>query len=250
LDAVGGTNYFGGNFTVTATSSLWFISDVTTWFLAGSLTNDGLIFGTGYGSINFIGTGAITGSKTITMPTMTVSGTYLIADNIILTTNTPTLTGTLVFDLARTNKIVLPTYVGTALYYSGNLSVINSGAAPTAGASYTFFNSTNGYGGTFASTSFPSLGGGLSWVDNLTTSGSIAVTGAIVGSPTLAIARSGGLLTLSWDSITFPGYSVQAQTNSSGLGANWSGTGSGTVSPFPVTINPANPPVFFRLYHP
>ena len=74
LDAVGGSNYFGGSVTVTATSFLWYISDVTKWFVVGNLTNNGTIFGTGYGSISFNGTGIITGSKPITIPTMTVNG--------------------------------------------------------------------------------------------------------------------------------------------------------------------------------
>ena len=66
-----------------------------------NLTNNGTISGTGYGSIIFNGTGIITGSKAITMPTMTVNGTYTINDAITLFTNTPTLNGTLVFDIAN-----------------------------------------------------------------------------------------------------------------------------------------------------
>ena len=121
-DGADGTNYFGGSITVTATSLEWYISDVTQWFLGGSLTNNGLIGGTGYGSISFNGTGVITGSKAIKIPTMTVNGTYAIGTTITLTTNTPTLNGTLVFDLVKTNQIVLLTDAGTALYYNGILN--------------------------------------------------------------------------------------------------------------------------------
>jgi hypothetical protein len=76
--------------------------------------------------------------------------------------------------------------------------------------------------------------------------------GVPVGSPVLSAVVNGSTLTLSWDSTTFPGYNVQAQTNSAsvGLGSNWSDTGSGTVSPYPTTIDPANPTVFYRLAHP
>jgi hypothetical protein len=250
LDSANGTNGFNGNMIVTSTSFLWYISDVTNWFLNANLTNNGTILGTGYGSVIFNGTGIITGSKAITMPTMTVNGTYTINDAITLFTNTPTLNGTLVFDIANPKPITLLASAGTALYYSGNLNVINSGAPPTTDASYTLFNSPNGFGGAFASTSFPGLPGGLSWVDNTATSGSIAITGAIVGSPTLTLSKSGGVLTLSWDSATFPGYSVQGQTNSAGIHSNWAPTGSGTTSPFTIAINPANPPVFFRLSNP
>jgi hypothetical protein len=235
-----GTNIYGG----------WNLEDGTNWNIGGSLTNNGLIFGTAYASINFNGTGNIAGSHALTIPTMVVNGTYNIDTPITLTTNTPGLNGTLVFDLANTNQIVLQAGAGTPLYYSGNLDVINSGAAPSSGASYTLFYCPNGYGGTFASTNFPGLPNGLSWVDNTLTSGSINVVGAILGKPTLTLSRNGAALSLSWDSNTFPGYSVQAQTNSAGPRSNWFPTGSGTVSPYPVTVNPANPPVFFRLYHP
>jgi hypothetical protein len=118
LDSAHGTNYFNGNITVTATSFLWYVSDVTTWFLNGNLTNNGTLYGAGYGSVSFNGTGVITGSKPILLPTMTVNGTYLIDNKITLFTNTPTLNGTLVFDIAHTNQIVLLTSAGTALYYS------------------------------------------------------------------------------------------------------------------------------------
>jgi hypothetical protein len=126
------------------------------------------------------------------------------------------------------------------------LQVINSGPAPPSGASFKLFNAPS-YGGSFTSTSFPSLPSGLSWVDNTLTTGSITVTGS-AGSPVLTVSRSGGLLTLSWDSATFPGYRVQAQTNS--LTGTWSGTGSGTAGSFNIAINPANKAVFFRLSNP
>ena len=250
LDGALGSNYFAGNVTVAAGSIGWNITDVTQWAIGGSLSNNNLIVGKAYGSISFDGTGLITG-KPFNIPTITVNGTYTIGTTITLATNTPTLNGTLVFDLANTNQLVMQSYPTNplTLYYSGNLTVINSGAAPISGNIYKFFNATN-YAGAFNSETFPNLPAGLSWVDNLLTSGSIAVTGSALGSPVLSLSRSGSLLTLSWDSTTFPGYSVQGQTNSLGIGTNWGPTGSGTVSPFTLPINPANPPVFFRLLHP
>ena len=158
--------------------------------------------------------------------------------------------------MAQTNQIILK-YSNTGTnaqttqtnYYSGNLVVTNSGAPPVSGNSYKFFSASN-YAGAFTSETFPSLPAGLSWVDNLLASGSIAVTGTVLGAPTLTLFRSGGVLTLSWDSTNFPGYSVQAQTNSAGIRSNWFPTGSGTASPFAIAINPTNPPVFFRLSNP
>jgi hypothetical protein len=251
LDGANGTNYFGGSMTVSSNALGWNISDVTTWTIVGSLTNNGNIVGKGYGSISFDGTGNITGSKPIKIPTMTVNGIYTVGTTITLITNTPTLNGTLVFDLAHTNQIVLLTNAGTALYYSGALNVINSGPAPVAGNSYKLFNAPS-YGGAFASTNLPALAGGLAWVDNTLVNGSFAVASTGPSTPpTILISRSGGLLTLSWDSTNFPGYSVQALTNTAGIvGTNWGATGSGTNSPYTVAINPIGPPVFFRLSKP
>jgi hypothetical protein len=250
LDGASGSNYFTGSMTVGAGVLAWNVSDVTQWGLGGSLTNLGLIAGKGYGSIDFKGAGLITGNP-IKLPTITVSGSYEIGASITLTTNTPTLTGTLIFDLARTNQITLQSYPTNllTLYYDGQLNVINTGAAPLAGNSYKFFNATN-YDGAFIATSFPPLADGLSWTDNLLTSGSIAVSSVSIGAPTITYLLNGQTLTLSWDSSTYPGYSMQAQTNSSGLGASWSPTDSGTVSPYITTVNPANPAVFFRLVKP
>lgn len=247
-DGALGTNYFGGSVTVSSNALAWNLSDVTQWAVGGSLTNFGLIAGKGYGCISFLGSGTIAGNA-IKIPTLTIDGTYTIGTKITLTTNTPTLNGTLVFDLANTNsKIILQSYPANplTLYYSGGLTVLNSGAAPANGSTYALFNATN-YAGAFASTSYPDLPSGFSWMDNLLTSGSLAVSGTVVGAPILAYSLNGLQLTLSWDSTTYPGYSVQAQTNNSGLGFNWSGTGSGTVSPYVTTINPSNPSVFYRL---
>ena len=85
--------------------------------------------------------------------------------------------------------------------------------------------------------------------DNSLLNGSYAVTGVALGSPMLTISRNGVALTLSWDSTTYPGFRVWAQTNSAEIHPNssWFPTGSGTVSPYPTSINPAGPPVFYRL---
>jgi hypothetical protein len=268
LNGALGSNYFGGNVIVAGPSTSvktwsggvytngWYVSDVTAWGVGGGLTNNGATFGSGYGSISFNGAGTIAGTNVLTIPTMTVNGTYTIANNITVTTNTPSFNGTLIFDLANTDKIIqqyvtstnqLPSY--TNMYFGGNLVVINSGGAPVSGNVYQLF-SAHSYAGGFATTSFPNLPAGLSWVDSTLTNGSITVVGGSVGSPKLAQSRNGGILTLSWDSATYPGYSVQGQTNSAGLHSNWGATGSGTTSPFMIAINPANPPVFFRLSKP
>jgi hypothetical protein len=261
LNGALGSNYFGGNIIVAGPSTSvmnynggtytngWYVSDVTTWFVSGGLTNNGSIFGLGYGSISFNGTGTLAGSP-ITLPTMVVNGSYAIGTTITLTTNTPGLFGILTFDIANTNKIVFTTgSTNLTLYYGGNLNVVNSGPTPVSGNIYKLFSAA-AYTNSFV-TSFPSLPGGLSWVNSLRTNGTIVVTGSGSGSsPIISLSRSGQTLTLSWNSATFPGYRVQAQTNRAGIGTNWGNTSSGTVSPYMVTITPTNPPVFYRLINP
>jgi hypothetical protein len=228
------------------------ILDSTNWYVNGSLTNNGgKISGVAYASINFNGTGNITGTP-ITMPTFVINGTYTIGATVTLLTNTPTLSGTLVFDLAAPGEIILDTYPTNplTLYYNSQLNVIDSGAPPVSGTTYQLF-SAGSYGGAFSTVNLPTLSGGLSWVNNLATSGSIMVTGGGGGGkPAITTSISGGQLTLSWNSTTYPGYSVQSQTNKAGIGSTWSATSSGSVSPYIVTINPTNPPVFYRLMHP
>jgi hypothetical protein len=202
--------YAGGPYT-----NGWFVSDVITWGVGGSLSNNGAIYGTGFGSIIFDGTGVIAGSNALLLPTMTVNGTYTIGTAVTLVTNTPTLNGTLIFDLANAKQIVLLTNAGTALYYSGNLEVTNSGAPPSAGAHYQLFNCTNGFGGAFNSTIFPGLPGGLSWVDNLATSGSIAVTGSAAQSIITAWQFNpiSHQFTVTWTSVPAVTYSILYSSN-------------------------------------
>lgn len=249
-DGASGNDNFN-NVTINPSGTLR-ILDSTNWYVFGNMTNNGgVIKGVKYASINFNGTGVVTGTS-INVPTLIINGTYQIATTINLATNTPTLNGTLVFDLANPGQFVLNPNAGSGptFYYSGALNVINSGATPASGSSYQFFNAQS-YGGSFATTSLPVLSGGLSWINNLSTGGSIAVSGgSSAGSPVIALSQNGNQLTLSWNSVAYPGYRVVAQTNSAGIGVNWSATGSGTNSPFTTTINPAGPPVFFRLSNP
>jgi hypothetical protein len=253
LDAASGADDFQGNLTIASTALGWNVSDVTNWVVGGSLTNQALIVGAGYGRINFNGAGTIAG-KPFTLPTVNINGSYTIGTTITLTTNNPALNGTVTFDIAKTNEIILKPSTGTNTvttatnYYGGNLIVVNSGAPPASGASFKFFSAKN-YAGLFTNITFPLLPAGLNWADNLLASGSIAVTGS-GGGPIISLLQSAGMLTLSWDSTTYPGYRVQAQTNTSGIGTSWGNTSSGTVSPYIVTMTPTNQPVFFRLINP
>jgi hypothetical protein len=239
------------NITITPGGS-WRLTDVIEWAVSGSLTNNGSITYVkgpgGGGAITFTGTGVITGNP------FTLWNIFLEGNNTISTTITATnfigLGGTVVFDLANPQKLVLSATSTNALTYGGNLTVINSGPAPASGTSYQLFSAAS-YGGSFATTNLPALPAGLSWVDNLATSGSISVTGTAIGNaPVLTVSLNGTTLKLSWDSTDFPGYSVQAQTNSTTVGNTWFNTPSGTTSPYTLQVVPGNTAVYFRLMHP
>lgn len=69
-------------------------------------------------------------------------------------------------------------------------------------------------------------------------------------SATIICKVNGRTLTLSWPTT---GWILQTQTNSlhSGLGSNWiSVPGSQSTTNMVITINPANPAVFYRLVYP
>jgi len=265
LDGALGTNSLEGNVLISGTGTNgyskvtgqgyngWNVSDVTTWGIGGSLTNNGYIYGVAYGDLAFNGSGIITGTNALTLPTITISGSYEVGTTILLTTNNPTLNGTVIFDLANTNQLVLrPSATGLntqTIYYSGNLVVINSGPAPVSGQNFQLFNAAS-YNGTFNNITLPPLVGGETWVNNLATSGSLAVVGGTVGSPVISVTHTSSQLTLSWNSAAYPGYTVEAQTNRLGLGNNWVPVTGGSVSPFTTSINATNPSVFFRLHHP
>ncbi|MDB6016385.1 MAG: hypothetical protein JWR19_874 [Pedosphaera sp.] len=215
--------------------------------ISGNLTNNGTISGTGGASIHFTGIGQIAGSSPVSPPTVSFEGTTTIGDTLNLT-HTPNFIGTVVFDLANLQPVIC----AGPLHFGNTLTVINTGGTLAAGSSYQLFSAPSyNAPNTFATINLPSLAPGLSWVNTLTTTGTISITGtAGGGSPVISLLKSGGSLTLSWDSSTYPGYTVQAQTNSAGGGinSNWVDTGNGT--PFTVPINPANRSVYFRLVHP
>ncbi len=203
----GTTNIYGG---------AWYITDATEWNVGGNFTNDGIVgFGKNYGNITFSGNGMIGGNKTNTfiVPSMTINGTNEVADTIMLTTNSPIVNGTEVFDLANSNQIVLN--AGTNVFWyttNGTLDVINSGPAPVAGSTYQLFNNigSGGYGGQYTSTTLPTLAAGLTWTNELLVNGSIAV----VGLPTVTITsfqfnRTTSQFTLTWTSTAAATYTVQ-----------------------------------------
>jgi hypothetical protein len=228
LNGALGTNQIGGSVIITGAgpsgynpatgtgTNGWNVSNVVTWGVGGSLTNNGAIISKGYGSISFNGAGSIAGQP-FSLPTMVVNGNYTIGTTITLYTNTPTLNGTLTFDIADTNKINYITgSTNKTLYYSGDLNVTNSGPMPSSDGTFQLF-SANSYGGAFASETFPTLPAGLSWVDSTITNGSISIIGSIASTPITITSRNYNSAThqfmLTWASANSLTYSILLSTN-------------------------------------
>jgi hypothetical protein len=193
------------------------------------------------------GTGTLNGATVIngTIAPGPTIGTLTLGSN-------PGLNGAAVMEINRTASpnADLLSISGNPLTYSGTLTVNNLGPALVAGNTFQLFSASS-YSGVFGTVTLPTLSPNLAWSNTLASNGTISVVSTLApGTPNILLSSSGGNLTLSWDTGTFPGYTVQAQTNSTGAGfsTNWIDTGSS--SPLIVPINPSNSSVFFRLVHP
>lgn len=151
------------------------------------------------------------------------------------------------FELNTTNDVSAAT--NDLLSVSGTLSITNStlevqndGPALVLGNRFVLFNKA---AAGFTNVILPVLDAGLAWQNNLAVDGSIQVNSAVVSSPVLGVSQTGSQLTFSWTG----SFKLQSQTNtlSAGLGTNWLDYPGGSTSPVSVTVNPANPAVFFRL---
>lgn len=81
-----------------------------------------------------------------------------------------------------------------AVSYGGILNVLYGGSSSnfTAGMSFNLFDATLGFSNSFTTVNLPSLTGGLTWQDNLSTNGTIMV----VPEPSAALLGGLGLLAL------------------------------------------------------
>ena len=142
--------------------------------------------------------------------------------------------------LLNTNDMLV---VSGALSISGSsITVQNDGPALVLGDTFKLFSQA----ASFTTASLPALDAGLAWNNKLGVDGSIQVVVASVTPPTLTVTQTGNTLNFTWTDASFH---LQSQTNSLnvGLSSNWFDYPSGGTSGVNVTVNPANPAVFFRL---
>ncbi len=203
----------------------------------GTLTlNSGQTLGGG-GTVN----GNVIASSGSTIAPGTSVGTLTVAGNV-------TLGGNLAMELNRSlapNSDRLVTS-GGSITGGGTLTTTNIGPALQVGDTFQLFAA--GVSGITANLQTVDALNGVTytWNNNIASSGSITVQSVTpIGQPTLGVSQSGNSLTFSW---TGP-FKLQAQTNSLSVGvsSNWGNYPGGGTSPVVVTINPANPTVFFRL---
>jgi autotransporter-associated beta strand protein len=207
--------------------------------------------GTGTGGVTVQNGGTLGGNGTISGAVTVQSGGVLSPGASIgkLTVGGLTLGGTAVMELDKSNSLTNDSVASTAaLNYGGTLVVTNVGPALSAGDNFVLFSPVGS--GNFDNVVLPALPGGLAWVNNLTTSGSVSVGPAFSSTRTnITLQVSGGNLTLSWPA-DHTGWLLQSQTNSvgTGLSTNWVNVpGSESVNQWVTPIDPANPSVFYRL---
>ena len=128
--------------------------------------------------------------------------------------------------------------VATTVNYGGTLIATNLSGSLNPGDNFTIV-SAGSRTGNFTSI-LGSPGPNLAWQFN-PTSGVLSVISVAVN-PTLLYSVTGNTLNLSW---VEPGFKLQSQTKS--LDSTWFDYPGGASSPVPVTVDPANGSVFFRL---
>ena len=134
---------------------------------------------------------------------------------------------------------------------AGTITVTNLGTALIVGDKFTLFNKALTGGGSLVVTG--GLSAGVAWSNSLAVDGSIQVVQSFATySTNITATVTGSTLTIAWPS-THLGWNLQCQTNSLGTGltSNWvTIPGSSGVITTNITINPANPTVFYRLSMP
>ena len=209
--------------------------------------------GTGTGPVNINTNGTLGGIGRISglvtnnaggtlSPGKSGIGTLTLLGNVVLnsgSTNTFEVDGT-----TPANDVVA---LGGTVTYGGVLKIVPTGSF-TVGQTFTLFS---GAGATDPSNFGSVVGSAGSGKGFTFTNGVLSVVSAGPSGPgTITNSYSGGVLSLSWP--PSQGWRLQAQTNalSTGLSANWAYLTDASVSSTNITVNSANPTVFYRLTYP
>ena len=158
-----------------------------------------------------------------------------------------TLAGTTYIEVSKTGATSDQLTGVVTANYGGTLFATNLAGTLNIGDSFPVFSAAAHTGNFAAITGTP--GTGKAWKFN-PTNGVLSVVLGVATNPTNITATvSGNLLTLTWPADHL-GWTLQAQTNSitTGLTTNWVDVaGSAASNTNVMTINPANPTVFYRL---
>ncbi|EEF60082.1 autotransporter-associated beta strand repeat-containing protein [Pedosphaera parvula] len=208
--------------------------------------------GTGTGGVTVQGGATLGGNGTI-------SGTVTIQPGGTLAPGMPigvltiggnlTLQGTTILEIDKstpaTNDLLV---VAGAMSLGGNLVVTNAGPNLTVGDRFVLLSQVGI--GSFDNVTLAPLHGGLGWVNNLASDGSVSVYQAVNPTPTTMTAQFvSGNLNLSWPADHI-GWQLEVQTNplNVGLSSNWTVVaGSTSVNSVSLPVSSGNPTVFYRL---
>lgn len=216
----------------------------------GSISNGQVLV---YGTLD--GRGGIGGDTEINPGGTLEAGTPAAIATLAIN-NTLELGGTAVLKISKTGGVATSDNIAAAegVTYGGALTVTNVTSDSTAfasGDSFTLFTVPGASGG-FATTNLPALPGGLAWNWN-PAAGTLSVVSGVNLNPATAnfqAVSASGSLQFTWapDHLGW-----QLYTNSVGITAvnSWFPVpGSGSVTNEAITVNPANPNVFFQLRYP
>lgn len=190
-------------------------------------------------------------------------GTFLtpgLPTGVFSVTTNVTLSGAVTMDLDDTNVATNSelTAFSFTVNSSATLVVTNIGPGLINGSTFQLFNHSVSFTSVSLPAKDPTGGTNYVWANNLNAGGSITLTSGGVtfvpppsNPPPLTASFSGNILSLSWP-LAYLGYTLQSQTNSLqvGITTNWVNVPNSTlVTSTNITINPANPTVFYRLHN-
>jgi autotransporter-associated beta strand protein len=205
---------------------------------------------------SLVGNGTVTGIVSSPVGSSVIPSA---TNGIITVSSNLTLRGTTILDLNRlasgmvtNSQIIVKT--NATLDCGGSLVLTSSGQPLQAGDTFKLFKAAtilNPF--TDASITYPTLGAGLSWTNQIAIDGSVAVVGTgPTTPPTLGVTVSGGsALSITWPT-GYTSYVLQIQSNGPGMGlnnTNWT-TVNTTTNQFNLPIDPASGSVFLRLLKP